>query len=184
VFAPVRRRSGREVTDGDVLLTHTPLPLRAPAGTPRTHYWAVEWQAVDPAADALEDRAGLPAGRYRFHVEGMGWTLDSRPFDVGPATMVVSATRVGTELRTTVGYESREGFRLIDASGRQNRRVPLRRGPVRLTFELDVGAPREETVMTVGADGLVTVDLGMFAARVRRVTARDRFDNAGRAAVP
>jgi neutral ceramidase len=184
-FAPVRRRSGREVTDGDLLLTHTPLPLRAPAGTPRTHYWALEWQAVTPWGtqdqDALEDRAGVATGRYRFHVEGAGWTLDSQPFTVVPGALVVTAAREGATARVDVGYEARDGWRLIDGAGAQNRRVPLRRGPVRVTLELDAGAPREVTVMTVGADGRVTVDLGADAARVRRVIVRDRFDNRGEA---
>jgi hypothetical protein len=54
---------------------------------------------------------------------------------------------------------------------------------VRVTLELDAGAPREVTVMTVGPEGRVTVDLGADAARVRRIIVRDRFDNRGEAAL-
>jgi molecular chaperone DnaK (HSP70) len=40
---------------------------------------------------------------------------------------------------------------------------------VAITLELDAGTPREVTVMTVGPEGRVTVDLGADAARVRRI---------------
>lgn len=182
-FEPVRRRSGREVVDGDVLLSWTPQPLRVMGATPRTHYWVAEWQAVTPwgtdGLDEIADRAGVALGRYRFHVEGSGWTLDSQPFEVTEGTMAATATRTGTTIAVTAGYEARDGWRLIDERGPQNRRVPLRRGPLRVTFEFDAGAPREETTMTLDAMGGASFDLGMQADRVRRVIVRDRFNNRG-----
>jgi neutral ceramidase len=183
MFAPVRRRSGREVVDGDLLLTWTPQPLRVMGATPRTHYWVAEWQAVTPwgtnGLDEVTDRAGVPLGRYRFHVEGAGWMLDSQPFEVVEGAMAATARRTGTSIAVTAGYEARDGWRLIDERGPQNRRVPLRRGPLRVTFEFDMGAPREETIMTLDANGGASFDLGMQADRVRRVIVRDRFDNRG-----
>jgi neutral ceramidase len=185
VFAPVLRRSGRAVSDQDLLLTWTPFPLRAVAGQARSHYWAVEWQAVTPQGtsglDAIEDRAGVALGRYRFHVEGAGWTLDSEPFSVVAGALSVSAMRSGTSFTVSAGYEARDGWRLIAPSGAQNRRVALRQGPVRVTFEMDMGAPRSETVMALSATGTATIDFGMQADRVRRIVVRDRFDNEGAA---
>lgn len=187
VFAPVLRRSGREVIDGDLLLTWTPLPLRPMAGATRTHYWALEWQAVTPwgtdGLDEIEDRAGVPLGRYRFHVEGAGWTLNSDPFEVEPGTLSVRATRAGTSITVTAGYEATRGWRLIDPRGPQNRRVPLRRGPLRVTVQFDSGPAREETVMTVSPTGGATLELGADAARARSVVVRDRFDNTGTSAL-
>jgi neutral ceramidase len=183
MFVPVRRRSGREVNDQDLLLTWTPMPLRGAPGTPRTHYWVLEWQAVTPwgtsGLDEPEDRAGLPLGRYRFHVEGAGWTLDSDAFEVSNATLSVSATRSGNAFTVSAGYEARDGWRLIASSGTQNRRVPLVRGPWTVVFELDMGGPRTETVMSPSATGTATIDLGMQADRVRRIVVRDRFGNEG-----
>lgn len=183
VFEPVRRRSGREVSDQDVLVAHTPVPLRATAGVPRSHYWSIEWQAVTPwgtvGLDAPEDRAGLPLGRYRFHVEGAGWTLDSAPFTVGPAALSVTAVRAGTSITVSAGYEARDGWRMIASQGPQNRRVALAQGPLRVTFEFDMGAPRTDTIATVDASGGASIDLAGQATRVRRVIVRDRFDNEG-----
>jgi neutral ceramidase len=183
VFVPVRRRSGREVDDQDLLVTWTPIPLRSARGTPRTHYWVVEWQAVTPwgtsGLDDPEDRAGLPLGRYRFHVEGAGWTLDSNAFEVIPGSLSVSATRSANAFTVSAGYDAREGWRLIASQGAQNRRVPLVRGPWTVVFEMDMGAPRTEMVMTPSAMGTATIDLGPQVDRVRRIIVRDRFGNEG-----
>lgn len=184
-YVAVRRRSGREVNDQDLLVTWTLLPLRAAPGTPRTHYWVVEWQAVTPwgttGLDDPEDRAGLALGRYRFHVEGAGWTLNSNAFEVVNGALSVTATRAANAFTVAAGYEARDGWRVIGPRGAQNRRVPVTRGPLTVVFEMDMGAPRTEMVMTPSATGTATIDLGMQADRVRRVIVRDRFGNEGAA---
>ncbi len=92
----VTRRSGRPVQDGDLILTWTPDPIE-PDGTPRVHYYTVEFQAAAPlglpGADTVADRAGLPLGRYRFHVYGAGYDqtaggIVSDPFTVEAVTLL------------------------------------------------------------------------------------------------
>jgi hypothetical protein len=179
----VTRRSGRLVRDQDLLLFHTPLPLLREGTAPRTHYWVVVWQAVAPwgtaGLDDLEDRAGLPLGRYRLHVEGTGYVLDGDPIEVRPATLSVRDGAVsGSTLALTAGYEARPGFRLLDLSAPSNRFVPLRRGPLTVTLELASGGSRAVTDATLGDDGAVTVTL-LSGEMVRAVSVEDRFGNTG-----
>jgi neutral ceramidase len=186
-FVPVTRRSGRAVRDGDLLLTWTPDPLTRAGTDPRTHYWVVEWQAVvpwgTPGLDDVEDRPGVPLGRYRFHVEGSGYTLDSEAFEVVPGALAVTAERSGSTVRVGVGYEATLGWRLLDLAALSNRRVPLRRGPVDVELGLDEGATRRFSGVAVDARGSATVDAGADAARVRSVRVVDRFGNAGEASL-
>src|SRR6185436_7711611 len=66
-FAPVVRRSGRLVQDAEIVLAYTPSPLQRSG--PQTHIWVAEWQAVPwwgiVGLDSLDDRGGVPTGRYR-----------------------------------------------------------------------------------------------------------------------
>jgi hypothetical protein len=178
-FVDVTRRSGRAVRDGDILTGWTPDPLM---GGPRTHYWVAEWQAVAPVGsafpDALAGRPGVPLGRYRFRVEGTGYQLDSDPFTVTAGALAVTATRMGTGLQVGVGYEARDGWRLLDQQGNSNRRVPLRAGPVDLTLTPATGMPRTLRAQMTDANGVVTVPDAMG---VRSVAVTDRFGNTGTA---
>src|SRR5690606_16615647 len=94
-FVPVTRRSRRVVDDGEIVLAYTPSPLRRSG--PQTHFWVAEWQAVPwlgaPGLDELSDRGGVPLGRYRFFVEGHGWTLASEPFEVVPGGLAIGSTQ-------------------------------------------------------------------------------------------
>ncbi|MEM9187894.1 MAG: neutral/alkaline non-lysosomal ceramidase N-terminal domain-containing protein [Myxococcota bacterium] len=181
-FTPVQRGSGRIVTDGELLLTHTPLPLIRDAGMPRTHYWVVEFQAVTPwglpGLEEIADRPGLPLGRYRFRVSGSGYTLESEPFEVLPTTIDVTATQVGTNVNLTLAYRALNGFRLLHPTMDSNRPVPMQGGMVEVVATDDGGATRSLTV-AVADDGTATFDAG--ANTIASVTVTDRFMNSGSA---
>lgn len=125
-FVPLLRRSGRPVHDGDFLLTWTPDPLLVPTDgmPPRTHYWTIEWQAVNPLGAAgttdeagdLAARAGLPLGRYRFSVRGAAgaggsqYTATSATFEVVATPLAV--TRTGNDVTVAITAPD-DGFRLL-----------------------------------------------------------------------
>ncbi len=178
-FAPVRRRSGREVQDWDLLLVWTPVPLLE-QDAPRTHYWALEWQAVHWAG-GLEERLSAPAGRYRFRVEGTGYAIASEPFEVVPAPLAVSARVEGAELAIELGVEPRHGWRLLRMSGVMNERVPLDAGP--FTVELHRGAAVETlTGVPLAAPGSLRV-LPASGATIERVVVVDPYGNRGEASL-
>lgn len=187
VYVDVVRRSGRPVVDGDLILTHTPLPLRRNPGETRTHYWVVEWQAVTPWGtpdlDDLEDRAGVPLGRYRFRVQGTGYTLESSPFEVVPGPLTVGATRSGSMINVVIDYEPTRGWRLIDQASRANGRIPVRRGPVTVRLGLSSGGTLTFSDVALSAPGQAAVDAGGDAGNVTSVTVEDRFGNSGGASL-
>lgn len=176
-FVPVVRGSGRPVTDLDLIVVWTPLPL-ALGTEPRTHYWTVEWQAVAPFGTAdLEDRAGLPLGRYRFHVEGTGYVLDSDPFEVVAGPIEVTARVEGADVVVSARYQPRDGWRLLREDGLSNRDVALSAGPLDIEVTREGGSA--ETLTTpAGAEVRITPAAG---ARIVRVRVRDRFGNEGAA---
>jgi hypothetical protein len=182
-YQPVRRRSGRPVQDGDILVIWTPQPLRRSGTDPRTHYWVAEWQAVTSwgtaGLDDVEDRIGVPLGRYRFHVEGPGgsYSVDSEPFEVVAGALDVMLSRSGTRGDFTVRYQSATGWRLITMFGNSNQPVPLSRGPVTVTARW-AGGMHEFPGVAIGADGTFTLD-DPDIERATSITVRDRFDNEG-----
>jgi neutral ceramidase len=187
-FEPVRRRSGRTVQDGAVLLMYTPQPLRRIEGEPQTHYWAAELQAVpwlgavddaDQSLDGLDARAGLPPGSYRFHVAGGNWTVTSDPFEITPTSLQVGASRSGDQIAATVRIEAPKGFRLLDMQLPSNQPVPVRGGTFTVELTLSAGDPIVETGVAIDASGTLTVDAGADAANVTGVTVTDRFGNSG-----
>jgi len=178
-FEPARRRSGRLVDDWDLITVWTPLPLRE-QDDPRTHYWTVEWQAVSWLG-GVEDRPSTPLGRYRFHVEGTGYAIDSEPFEVVPATLNVTASMEGADVVANVGFSPREGWRLIAMEGIVNRDVPLQAGPV--TVELHRGA-EVETIedVALASPGAVRVTPAETGA-IDRVVVIDAHGNRGEASL-
>src|SRR5688572_18916343 len=112
VWDAVKRRSGRIVEDGEIVLAYTPNPLQRSG--PQTHYWVVEWQAVPwvgaSTLDGLGDRGGVPLGNYRFHVDGKGWSLDSAPFAVVGGGVSLTATRTGGNIQTSVRWHASKGW--------------------------------------------------------------------------
>jgi hypothetical protein len=186
MFVAVTRRSGRPVTDGDLIVTYAPSPLIR-TGSPQQHIWAVEWQAVPwhgaPGRDELIQRGGVALGRYRFHVVGEGWTLDSDPFQVQPGDVRVSATRNGNSVAVTANWNALKGYRLLHMSSPSNAPVPLANQPVTvraLAGAVPVGA---DQTLTTAAQGRVTIDYGAAAATITAVTVTDAFNNVGQTAL-
>jgi len=174
VFTTVSRASGRVVEDSEVVLAYTPQPLQRSG--PQTHYWVAEWQAVpwlgSPTVDSLNDRGGLPLGRYRFHIEGSGWTLDSQPFEVIAGGLAITATRTST-INATVRWHAPKGWRLMDMSTQSNTPVPVRSQAVTIEL-LDASSVIDTINGTTDANGAVSVPNNTNATRVR---IRDRFGN-------
>jgi neutral ceramidase len=181
VFAPVTRKSGRVVDDVEVTIAYTPDPLQRSG--PQTHYWVAEWQAVPwqgAPTDVLDTRGNVPLGKYRFHVEGKGWTLDSDPFQVIPGGMSVTATRT-TTINLGVRWSAPKGWRLMDMDLPSNKAVPLRTQQVQVEL-LDAGSNvLSGSTPTTDASGTVALPNNASATQAR-VT--DRFGNAITVAIP
>ena len=176
VFSTIARASGRPVEDSEVVLAYTPNPLQRSG--PQTHYWVAEWQAVPwvgaAGVDSLNDRGGLALGRYRFHVEGNGWALDSSPFEVIQGGLAPSAARVSTSVRTTVRWHAPKGWRLMDMSLQSNQAVPVRSQLVKIELLQGTNVLDTFNSVTTDANGVVDVQNNASADKVR-VT--DRFGN-------
>lgn len=173
VYEDVRRRSGRPVLDGDLLLVWTPDPLRRDGTNPRTHYWAVEWQPVTwqgSADDRLGARGSVPLGWYRFHVMGTGYSLDSAPFEVVPGSLQVTANVSGTAVGFTAHYAAVEGWRLLDTELGlpSNGPVPVTVGPVTVLLSYDDATSETiETSIDAAGAGTVTARAGVSVTQVR-----------------
>jgi neutral ceramidase len=175
-WVDLKRRSGRLVDDGEILLAYTPNPLQRMG--PQTHYWVAEWQAVpwvgNAGVDSLDDRGGVPLGRYRFHVEGKGWALDSQPFQVVAGGVSVVATRMGSNIHTTVRWHAPKGWRLMDLALMSNQPVPVRNQVV--VVEVRNGTTVLNTVsLTTDGIGVVTVQDNAAANNIR---VSDRYGNS------
>jgi neutral ceramidase len=190
-FQPVVRRSGRHVSDSELVVSYTPQPLERVEGEAQTHYWAVEWQAVPwlgaldargDALDGLDARAALPLGRYRFRVVGAEFDLTSDAFEVTPAPLTVSAVRdvgAGT-VNLTVSLNAPQGYRLLDLDLASNRPVPLRAALLHLVLTHDVG-PDTTLDVTTDAQGNAQFPETTTVVSVR---VRDAHDNEGTATLP
>ena len=180
-FVPVTRRSGRVVEDQEIVLAYTPNPLQRSG--PQTHYWVAEWQAVPwvgaTGLDSLDDRGGVPLGRYRFHVEGKGWMLDSDPFQVVTGVVAPSAVRSGGTIHTTARWFAAKGWRLMDMSLMSNQPVPVRNQRVTIELLNSTNTPIASASVMTDANGIADMADNALAASVR-VT--DRFGNVGTAA--
>ncbi len=176
-FVDVTRRSGRKVDDGEILLAYTPSPLQRSG--PQTHFWVAEWQAVPwlgaPNLDALGDRGGLPLGRYRFHVAGNGWTLDSQPFEVVPGGLAAGTPmRTGGNVRVAVNWHAPKGWRLMDMSLRSNQPVPVTSQNVTLELLAPGGAVIGTANVVTDGNGIAQIADNVAATQLRVV---DRFGN-------
>lgn len=180
VWEPLTRRSGRPVIDQDVMLFHTPDPLiRDTPSDPRTHRWAVEWQAVTwwgSPNDDVEDRFGVPLGRYRFRVEGEGYSLTSNAWDVQPATMTLDAAAAGGQFAGTATFHAPNGWRLLHRTIRSNTPIPAN-GTLTFTFTIPDVEPVEVEGET-SAEGAFDVAI---PAGATNVVVTDRFGNTANA---
>ncbi|HJL19720.1 MAG TPA: neutral/alkaline non-lysosomal ceramidase N-terminal domain-containing protein, partial [Sandaracinaceae bacterium LLY-WYZ-13_1] len=169
----VIRRSGRAVQDGDFIVTWTPDPILREAGTERTHYFTVEFQAAAPMGmpglEGIADRPGLPLGRYRFRVEHPSYELVSDAFEVTPAPLSVMTSAAGGDVSVTLGYEAPTGYRVLDLETRSTGFVPLR------SEDVEVDVDGTVTTETTAADGSLTL---AGAAGASSITVTDRFGNA------
>lgn len=176
-WQPVTRRSGRFVEDSEIVIAYTPDPLQRRG--PQTHYWVAEWQAVPWVGavelDSLADRGGVPLGRYRFHVEGKGWTLDSDPFEVVPGGVNATATRSGSNISVTVRWHAPKGFRLLDMSLMSNQPIPVKNQQVTIELLDASNTVLSTATPTTNGSGVVTLPDQAQATSVRVV---DRFGNA------
>ena len=179
-WAPVARRSGRLVEDSEIVLAYTPDPLQRSG--PQTHYWVAEWQAVPwvgaVGVDSLDDRGGVPLGRYRFHVEGKGWTLDSDPFEVVAGGVSLLASRSGGTIEATVRLSAPKGWRLLDMALMSNQPIPVRSQPVTIELRSAANTVLSASTISTDASGVVSVPDDAAATSVRVV---DRFGNAATA---
>jgi neutral ceramidase len=180
VWMPVTRRSGRIVEDSEIVLAYTPNPLQRSG--PQTHYWVAEWQAVPwlgaTGIDALDDRGGVPLGRYRFHVDGNGWTLDSDPFQVVAGGVTLLASRTGGNITTTVRVHAPKGWRLMDMALMSNQPIPERSQAVQVELLGAADAVLSTQNLTTDGNGAVSVPDNAAALKVR-IT--DRFNNVATA---
>lgn len=188
VWEPVTRRSGRAVIDQDFLLTHTPEPLFRDGDNPRTHHWAIEWQAVSPWGTevdaALIDRVGIALGRYRFHVQGVDYEVTSSPVEVvaGPLS-VTDVAIAGSNVGGAVSYHASDGFRLLHSRRNSNDPIPLESTTITVELVLGAGGSVVLTDVATNADGEFTVDAAGDVGDVVSVRVRDRFDNMGEASL-
>jgi neutral ceramidase len=178
------RANGSEITDGELVRTYTPQPLRRVAGQAQSHYWAVEyqivppWGAVDLAGGANGALAAFQLGMYRFHVVGNGWTLDSAPFQVVPGGLSASAQKSGpTGASVRVSLHAPKGYRALDLDLPSNRVVPLRGEDVTVRFKNAGGTTLATETATTDASGTVSVDGGTPATNATEVEVEDSHGN-------
>ncbi|MEO8701220.1 MAG: hypothetical protein ABI867_14310 [Kofleriaceae bacterium] len=184
-FVAVTRRSGRVVDDSEIVLAYTPSPLQRSG--PQTHMWVAEWQAVPwlgaGTVDSLDARGGVPLGKYRFHVDGSGWSLDSSAFQVVQGGLVLGqVVRSAGTIKAQTTWHAPKGWRLMDMSLMSNQPVPVRSQQV--TVQLlaaggaAIGAPQS---VTTDASGNAQVPDVATAVQLR-IT--DRFGNLATSTIP
>jgi neutral ceramidase len=182
-FVDVTRRSGRVVEDAEIVLAYTPSPLQRSG--PQTHVWVAEWQAVpwwgEVGLDTLDDRGGVPLGRYRFHVAGKGWSLDSNAWTVTSGGVTLGApSRANGNITAKAQWHAPKGWRLLDMNLHSNQPIPIRNQQV--TVEL-LAAAQVLSTATVTTDANGNAQVGNNAAATDiRIT--DRFGNSASAAIP
>jgi hypothetical protein len=168
---------------------YTPDPLRRSGSEPLTHYWVAEFQAVPwlGAVDSegrsltMADRAGLPLGRYRFHVVGKSFDIASNPFQVQAASLGVSAARSGNTITVGVAVGAPSGYRLLDMDSPSNASsVPIREGTFVVTISKTTG-PDVEMSLPIDSSGQIAIDLGADAADVTSIRVEDPHGNTGSA---
>ncbi|MDQ3340739.1 MAG: hypothetical protein M4D80_36740, partial [Myxococcota bacterium] len=168
----------------EIVLAYTPSPLQRSG--PQTHMWVAEWQAVPwvgitTGNDGLDARGGVALGKYRFTVEGKGWTISSNAFEVVPGGVAAGTIqRTGGNVRVPAQWHAPKGWRLMDMSLRSNQPVPIRSQTVTLTLRNGATALSSE-VVTTDAMGIASV-ADILAATSVQIT--DRFGNTFTTPIP
>ncbi len=187
MFETVKRLSGEQVVDGEILLSYTPQPLRRVAGQAQTHMWVAEWQAVPwfgiatPALGGLDARGGVPLGTYRFFVDGDGWTLASNAFDVVPGTLDATVTRAAGNLQISAALWAPKGWHYLDEQMPSNQPVPLRSQQLTLVQKDAGGTTVGSTQVVANTNGVATVAAVAGAAMV---VITDKFGNVASLSIP
>jgi len=183
-FVAAKRRSGREVNDSELVLSYTPSPLQRSG--PQSHVWTAELQAVPwlglAGLDDLASRAGMPLGKYRFHVDGSTWSLDSDAFQVIPGGLEANAaTHAGGKISVIADLHAPKGYRVLDLAGNSNVARPVAGQSFKVELLNGTGSVLATTngVMS-SATGELQVDTNASATQVR-IT--DRFGNAATATI-
>jgi len=184
-WVDVTTATGRPVDDAghSILVGHTPFPLAPHTDAQEHRYWAA-WQAVGHTAD----KASLPLGTYRLHVEGErfvgsettwpftteAYTVDSEPFDLVPADLTVRETKGGL----TVALVAPElGYRLIDLAGSSvGDNPPV--GEIAYTLRLGDGT-ETQGVLDETVDGLPFLPIDLLTVDVDEVLVEDEAGNVG-----
>jgi neutral ceramidase len=177
--------SGRPVALGpEILLTYTPDPL-APPEVLQAHTWLATWQPVGTG----DDRAGLPLGTYRLHVDGDVWTggdttwpWSTAPYTADSAAFELVAGRVELD-RDGDGFLVRlptptRGYRLVDLDGDVRGTYPLPEDQVQLTYVHADGSTDTVDVQGTREHGATRVSAPLDADVVE-VRAADRYGNTG-----
>jgi neutral ceramidase len=181
----VTSHSGRVINEDhhDFALGHTPDPL-FPAEAVQTHRWWTVWQAVGH----VRDRAGVPEGTYRLHIEGKRYlgedttwpwstepyTLSSDPFEVVPAEIDLA---LGDGFVTASLQGPEDGYRLVDIDGYSRGANPLR-GDLEVVW-LTAQDSITETVAAPAPTDQRTVLSFPPDATVLGVTITDAYGNTG-----
>jgi hypothetical protein len=124
----------------------------------------------------------VPLGRYRFHVDGAGWSLDSQPFSVVAGGLMVSTpARSGGTAHATAAWAAPKGYRLMDFFLMSNQPVPLRSQAIKVDLLDGGGAVVGTANATSDGNGQVSIT-DVAAATQMRLT--DRFGNVATSALP
>ncbi len=178
--------AGRPISEAgpDIQVGYTPDPL-FPHDALQTHYYYAAWQAVGH----VNDRASLPLGTYRFHVEGLKYVGDSQTwpwaseayemttesFELVPAAVSIETYADGVWAWMQAPDR---GFRLVDLEGASQGPNPVR-GTIQV--ELDDGTDGPPTILSVdvaeiaGGKARIPVDLTGYVG----VTITDEHGNSG-----
>lgn len=189
-WVPLASHTGRVITeaDHDILLGYTPDPLR-PHEELQTHYWWAGWQAVGH----VRERASLPLGTYRLHVEGTAYvggdttwpwtgesyTVDSEPFELVAAELAVTQDGFGLWV-SNPGHD--RGFRLVALDGAARGDNPVE-GPLTVVIDTPGGPITEEIAAGATSAGRTAVDV-VLPVDATAVTVTDPHGNAGTLVLP
>jgi neutral ceramidase len=191
-WSNVLTQTGAPVSDtfADIIVTYTPNPLRGTADVPdpvRTHLYHVEWQALETSS-GLGVAAGLPLGNYRltasglrrdpgdldYPFDGIPWSIDSDPFEVVTAPLILEAGLDGQTLTIGASYAAyTRGFRNVHMAFPPDAAMPLAPGDVIVSPGTDIN--RTE----VGYQSLLKVGVGGLPAGLTEFVVTDAFGNSG-----
>jgi len=184
-WVDVTTPTGRSIDDAghSILVGHTPFPLQPFTAEQDHRYWAA-WQAVGHTTD----KASLPLGTYRLHVEGQRfvgsetqwpfttepYTVDSDAFEIVPAELAIREADGGF----LVALPAPElGFRLIDLAGSSTGDNPPE-GPVTYTLRIE-GEPDQQGALDQTLDGLPFLPIDTTSGTVLEIVVEDAAGNVG-----